>query len=572
MNEEKKIVLGIDLGTTYSCVAYVNASGQPEVLKNAEDECTTPSVVYYSSNEKHADVGKIAKEMMSTAPTEVASFIKRNMGDDEYRFCCSQGRFRPEEVSAAILKKLVKDASEKLGQEVKDVIITCPAYFFVKEREATKAAGRLAGLNVVQLLNEPTAAAISYGMCKEGGEGKTVLVYDLGGGTFDVTIIQIQKGKIEVVATDGDPKLGGKDWDEAVMRIVVNHLREETGRDDFLETPETEQELRLIAETIKKSLTGAKTANCSFTHDGEKFRTTVTRDEFEAETATLLERTIGFTDKVIEKAAQKGVARFDELLLVGGSTRMPQVVRALEAKYGMKPQIYDPDEAVAKGAAILGANSVLRDMIEERVRELTRDDEFSLDVVGADSNRALEQVRKELRDSGYTPDAIQSAMTEVVNVSSKTFGILSVPGDWADNGREELRLFNLIYPNTPLPTEATSRQGTLHDNQAGVHFTVVESEEVLPADAKMRREVAEIGVNPELGNVLWEDDLAIPSGLPKGEPLDVVFKMDKEGMLDVTCRHLATGRSIHTVIRTTATMSKEEEQAAQQRIAELIVE
>jgi len=569
---DKKIVLGIDLGTTYSCVAYVNASGQPEVLKNAEDESTTPSVVYYSPNEKHADVGKIAKEMMSTEPTEVASFIKRNMGDDEYRFCCSQGRFRPEEVSAAILKKLVKDASEKLGQEVKDVIITCPAYFFVKEREATKAAGRLAGLNVVQLLNEPTAAAISYGMCKEGSEGKTVLVYDLGGGTFDVTIIQIQKGKIEVVATDGDPKLGGKDWDEALMRIVVNHLREETGRDDFLEAQETEQELRLVAETAKKSLTGAKTANCSFTHDGEKFRTTVTRDEFEAETATLLERTIGFTDKVIEKAAQKGVVRFDELLLVGGSTRMPQVAQALRTKYGVEPKVHDPDEAVAKGAAILGANSVLRQMLEDKVKEMTGDDDFSLDVEGSENNFALEAAQRELRDDGYSLEAIESAMTQVINVSSKTFGTLSIPGVWADQGRYDTRLFNLIYHNSPLPTETVYHCGTVNDNQESVHFVVLENEEDAPISDRDVEEVGQMGVDPDVGTKLWEDDLTIPSGLPKGEPLEVVFKMDKEGMLDVTCRHVASGRNIHTVIRTSATMSKAEEREAQQRMAELVVE
>ena len=570
MNE--KTVLGIDLGTTYSCVAYVDESGKPVVLTNAEGERTTPSVVYFPPAENSVVVGQIAKEMTTTDPNEVASFVKRHMGKDDYRFTCARGSFRPEEVSARVLQKLVKDASERLGREVKDVVITCPAYFFVKEREATKKAGELAGLNVIQLLNEPTAAAIAYGMLNGGDERKNILVYDLGGGTFDVTIIQIRQGRIEVVATDGDPMLGGKDWDEALMRVIVSHLQEETGRSDFLDTPETQQELRILAETMKKGLTQAGKSSGKFTHDGETFRPTVTRGEFEAATKTLLDRTLEFTDRVIKAAQEKGVSGFDELLLVGGSTRMPQVAKALRDKYGIEPKVFDPDEAVAKGAAILGANSVLRKRLEERVRELTGDSEFSLDVEGGGKNEALERAQEELRADGYSLEAIESAMTDVVNVSSKTFGTLSVPGSWWEKGRMENRLFNLIYRNTPLPTEAVFPCGTTADNQPQVAFEVLENEENAPTDAEKAKEVLEIGVDPALGTSLWKDMLDIPPGLPAGESLEVVFKMDKEGLLDVTCRHVASGRKIHTAIRTAASVSQKEEEEMRRRMQEMNVE
>lgn len=566
-----KIVLGIDLGTTYSCVAYVNAAGRPEVLKNAEGENTTPSVVYFDPSSNRVDVGQIAKEQAPVDPTEVASFIKRNIGDDGFRFCCKKGRMRPEEVSAFILKKLVKDASKELGKEVKDVVITCPAYFFVKEREATKKAGEIAGLNVIQLLNEPTAAAIAYGMLN-GGEDKTILVYDLGGGTFDVTVIRITEGAIKVVATGGDPKLGGKDWDDCLVRIVLDRIREETGREDLSDSPETEQELRLMAEKMKKSLTQSERATGKFEHEGETFRPQVTRSEFEAATKTLLDRTLAFTDDVLAKAKDKGVLGFDELLLVGGSTRMPQVMRALSEKYGIKPQFHDPDEAVAKGAAILGANSVLRAALEEKVRELTNDADFSLDVEGGGNNRALEQAKQEMRDEGYSLEALQSAMTDIVNVSSKTFGTLCIPLEYYKKGKRENRLFNLIYRNSPLPAEAVFPCETIDDNQSAVDFEVLENEADRPTTEEDSERVGAVGVDPEIGTSLWKDSLSIPSGLPAGEKLEVVFKMDKEGMLDVTCQHVATGRFIHTTIRTGETLSKAEEAEIRQRQAELVVE
>ena len=574
MKIDKKIVLGIDLGTTYSCVAYVNDAGKPEVIPNSSQERTTPSVVWFDDN--HVVVGSEAKGMAAVQPTEVASFVKRYMGDDSYFFECKKGKLRPEEVSSYILRKLVKDASETLcqkgilapGQEIKDVVITCPAYFFIKEREATKNAGERAGLNVVQILNEPTAAAISYGMTNSGDVAKNILVYDLGGGTFDVTMIQVQKGRIEVICTGGDHRLGGKNWDDAMTELLIRKFQDESANfDDLLSIPEATQDLMLLSENLKKQLSKTNMATGNFTYGGGKYRLTVTREEFESATEDLLGRTLEFTDSMLKDAAAKGVTHFDEFLLVGGSSKMPQVSKALTDKYGVTPRIFEPDEAVAKGAAIVGANSILREALESRVKELTHDNEFSLDVQGNIDQFALETAKKELQDEGYSVEAISSALTNVINVASKTFGTLCVP-----NGEEENRLFNLIYRNTALPKTAIFPCYTRVDNQTKVRFEVLENSEDEPRDELTRHEVGLRGVDPAVGVELWKDDLKLPPGLPKGSALEVIFKMDKEGLLDVTCRHIETGRSIHNVIKTGAVFSREEEEQIRNRQASLIVD
>jgi len=207
-------VFGIDLGTTYSCIAQVDEYGKPVVLANFENERTTPSVVFFEDDGSKI-VGLEAKNMLKTDPQKVVSFIKRNMGDPNFLFIHNEIQYKPEEISSFILKKLVKDASEKVGFEIKDVVITCPAYFGINEKEATKIAGEIAGLNVKSIINEPTAAALTYGI--DHVQDQTVLVYDLGGGTFDITMIQVKPEAIDVVVTGGDHNLGGKLWDDALM-------------------------------------------------------------------------------------------------------------------------------------------------------------------------------------------------------------------------------------------------------------------------------------------------------------------------------------------------------------------
>ena len=221
MNNNLTKVFGIDLGTTYSCIAFVNEHGKPEVIPNFDNNRTTPSVVFF--DEDNIIVGEEAKNNIKVYSDQVVSFIKRNMGNSDFIFEYDGNTYKPEEISSYILKKLVKDAEQNLGFEISDVIITCPAYFGINERESTRKAGEIAGLNVRAIINEPTAAALAYGMDK--AENKVVLVYDLGGGTFDITMIEIKPdSEINVIVTGGDHDLGGKDWDDKITNYLVQEF------------------------------------------------------------------------------------------------------------------------------------------------------------------------------------------------------------------------------------------------------------------------------------------------------------------------------------------------------------
>ena len=573
----KKIVLGIDLGTTYSCVACVNENGKPEVLLNSNDERTTPSVVWFDKD--RAVVGNEAKGMAVIQPTEVASFVKRFMGDENYFFQCAHGRMRPEEVSSYVLKKLVKDASERLGQVITDVVITCPAYFFIKEREATKRAGELAGLNVLQIVNEPTAAAIAYGFSSSAGtEPKNIMVYDLGGGTFDVTMIQISADSIEVLCTDGDHRLGGKDWDDRIVQLLIEKFQTETGKfDDLLSIPEATQDLQCLAENAKKQLSVKNEANVRFTYAGETVRLNISREEFENATSDLLERTIEFSNSMLKKARQKGANQIDELLLVGGSTRMPQVAVRLQAEYKIKPKVFDPDEAVAKGAAIIGNNHVIRKKLEKKIQEITGHDDFSLDAVSADdkndfslegSKRALDEAKQQLVEEGYSLESVADALKTVFNVASKSFGTSAIPREKPELGP---RLYNLIYRNTRIPMEVTQSFATICDNQERVSFDVLENSADKPVgDAEI--EVNRFGIEVLEGTELWKDELPLPPGMKKDSELQVTFAMDANGLLKVICRDPKSGRKIETELKTGAVLTREEEKKIKQRQAVLAVE
>ena len=561
------IVLGIDLGTTYSCVAYVNDHGKPEVLVNDRGDRVTPSVVWFDG--KRVSVGEEAKEMAVLQPTEVATFIKRHMGDMQYTFTCSLGSLRPQEVSAYILKKLVKDASAALGREVRDVIITCPAYFFVAEREATKEADRLAGLNVLEILNEPTAAAISYGFdAVSGQKDKNILVY-LGGGTFDVTVISVSAKSIDVVCTDGDHKLGGKNWDERIARMLRTKYEAEAGPRDaeLWEKPETIQELQRLAEKMKKTLTVRSEASERVALDGEQVVVTVTRVEFEEATYDLLEQTITFTTKVLETARSKNVAAVDEILLVGGSTRMPQVAARVKAELNMTPRVYDPDEAVAKGAAMKGYQFRLRERALSRAREMAADDGFVLEATDADEfclepsgeallTKALTAIAEE---EGLPPNAVAAGGRIVRNVCSKSFGEIL---RFANGPRLKVHIFR----NSTIPCKTESESATVADNQTVVKVVVKQ------CDVDIREYDKELGADPDLGSVLWEGEVNLPPGLAAGEPLCDRYSLNANGMLHVVCEHLPSGRRVETDINVLGTLDPVEEAEIEARIASLVID
>ncbi|ACL70030.1 molecular chaperone DnaK [Halothermothrix orenii] len=345
-------IIGIDLGTTNSCVAVLEG-GEPTVIPNAEGNRTTPSVVAYTKKGERI-VGEPAKRQAITNPDQTIRSIKRHMGTD-HKVTLNDKEYTPQEISAMILQKLKRDAEEYLGEEVNEAVITVPAYFTDSQRQATKDAGRIAGLEVKRIINEPTAAALAYGLDKEGD--KTILVFDLGGGTFDVSLLEIGDGVFEVVATSGNNHLGGDDFDKRIIDYLAENFKKEYGvdlRDDRMAL----QRLKDAAEKAKKELSSVKTTNINLpfitqTEDGPKhLDIDLTRAKFNELTEDLVEKTMGPTRQALKDAGLEP-GDIDEVILVGGSTRIPAVQEAVKDFIGKAPHKgINPDEVVAMGAAI----------------------------------------------------------------------------------------------------------------------------------------------------------------------------------------------------------------------------
>ncbi|MCR5683491.1 MAG: molecular chaperone DnaK [Clostridiales bacterium] len=347
-------IIGIDLGTTNSCVA-VFEGGEPVVIPNPEGARTTPSVVAFSKTGERL-VGQVAKRQAITNPERTVSSIKRHMGSD-YKVTIDEKRYTPQEISAMVLQKLKADAEAYLGGTVTQAVITVPAYFTDAQRQATKDAGKIAGLDVLRIINEPTAAALAYGVDKEPTEQK-IMVFDLGGGTFDVSLLEISDGVFEVLATNGDTKLGGDDFDQRIIDWIANEFMKENGGIDLRKDKMALQRLKEAAEKAKIELSGVTSSNINLpfiTADAtgpKHFDATLTRAKFNELTADLVERTMGPTKKALADAGLS-VGQIDKVLLVGGSTRIPAVQDAVKNFIGKEPfKGINPDECVAIGAAI----------------------------------------------------------------------------------------------------------------------------------------------------------------------------------------------------------------------------
>ena len=348
-------VIGIDLGTTNSCVAVMEG-GEAVVIPNPEGARTTPSVVAFQKDGQRI-VGQVAKRQAVANPDRTVISIKRHMGSD-YKVDIDGKKYSPQEISAMILSKLKADAESYLGSKVTDAVITCPAYFTDSQRQATKDAGKIAGLNVLRIINEPTAAALAYGLDKEKENAK-VMIYDLGGGTFDVSILEISDGVFEVKSTNGDTHLGGDDWDNKIIQYLVDQFKAKEGI-DLSKDKMAMQRLKEAAEKAKIELSGMTSTNINLPYisvgaDGPKhLDETLTRQKFETMTADLLDRTVIPMRKALEDAGLK-YSDLSKVILVGGSTRMPAVVAKVQQETGKKPfQGINPDECVAIGAAVQG--------------------------------------------------------------------------------------------------------------------------------------------------------------------------------------------------------------------------
>lgn len=340
--------LGIDLGTTYSVMAIVDESGRPTVIKNIEGKATTPSVIYFG--DESPIVGDEAKDQQAFGSVEVASFFKRVMGDPHFTYDFNGKTYDTIELSSLILKKLKSDAEEELGQSIKNAVITVPAYFNNSQREATIKAGELAGFHVLRIINEPTAAAIAYGL-NEVKDTRNIMVYDLGGGTFDVTIANINEDEIKVLSTNGDHSLGGKDWDDRLAAHFCEQFELEHGMDP-LEDEDALNEILVDCENAKKNLTDLSKLNLSIVYKGNKSTFELTRESFENLTSDLIERTWDLAGLALSDG-NLSWNDIDDVILVGGSTKMPMVSAFIEQQIGKPPlKGLNVDEVVACGAAI----------------------------------------------------------------------------------------------------------------------------------------------------------------------------------------------------------------------------
>ena len=541
MSDGLKRVFGIDLGTTYSAIAYVDEHGKPVIVPNQESERITPSVVLFDG--ENVIVGNTAKESAKVEPHRVVSRVKQHMGDPHFVFEYEGQAYSPEDLSSFILRKVVGDAEIALGGEpITDVVITCPAYFGTAEREATANAGRLAGLNVRSILNEPTAAAVAYGL--EQGDDQTVLVYDLGGGTFDVTMIEIKDRLIRVICTGGDHRLGGTLWDEAVVMYLSEQFRAQTDEEsDPLDDPEVLNDLFLQAERGKKTLTQRDKAPFRVTHAGKQARVELERTTFETITKHLLDRTVELTREMLTDAKAKGHEAFDKIILVGGATRMPQVHMRLVAEFGKEPEVFDPDESVAKGAALYGLKESLSDEVKEILSPSTVGGEGSrggldLDTVTESQvAAALDTLEKQLGFT-LTGPVRELVNTRIVNVLSKSLGVV------AKDSVDKTVVVYMLPRNSEVPMERISDFGTDTKDQVGVDIRVMAGE----------RDSPELQDCQDVGTAT----LTLPSGLPARSPIRVKFAINRDGRLSVTATDLTGGGSIDVEFETEAVMNAEQ--------------
>jgi molecular chaperone DnaK len=506
-------LVGIDLGTTFSAIATLDDRGQAVTLPNRDGEMLTPSAVLIEDGS--AVVGQSARDVALEVPHQVAMLIKRRMGHPTYGQAVSGKDFRPETLSAIILRKLVQDAEHRIGP-VRKAVITVPAYFDDTRRKATKDAGRIAGLEVLDIIDEPTAAALAYSFQPPKGanianpaemlpqEQQTVLVYDLGGGTFDVTLVRLSQHRFETLAIEGDVRLGGKDWDDRIVDHVASKFKTQLG-DDPRDDPQSLASLQAAAERAKRTLSKLSHTTVTCTHAGKMLTVPLTRADLESITRDLLVRTQLTTQQLLHQA-NLGWDKIDRLLLVGGSTHMPMTRQMLQEISGKPPDnSLAVSEVVARGAAIHAGIVAARG--------------------GSDDQAMLE------------PDVLEAFGQVVeINVNSHSLGI--------EVKQQQDRLNDvLVKKNTQLPTAASRVYRTVAENQVRVRVKVLQGE-ANQADACI-----------SIGEC-WIEGL--PPKLPKNAPIQVRCGVGSNGLIDVLALDMTSGKMARTVIHRSSGLSDEQ--------------
>jgi molecular chaperone DnaK len=483
------IVLGIDLGTTFSAVAYMNAHGKPQMIANLEGKRTTPSVVFFQEDGTPI-VGELARNQALVDPTRTVQFIKREMGNPSFRLSIDGIDYHPEGISALILKKLRSDAEAALGKEIHQAVISVPAYFKDAQRRATQIAGEMAGLDVVAIINEPTAAALAYGFGKDAAP-QNVLVYDFGGGTFDVTILRVDGNEFTVLATDGDSHLGGIDVDQRLIDHMAGQFLAQHHIDLRLD-PYTRQDLHERAERAKIDLSSRQSVMVTLAQGPVAMRLDLSREDLAHLIADLVQRTAGCVQRALEAAAftwhDIGV-----VLLAGGSSRMLCVRELLQQESGKAPSLdINPDECVALGAAIRSITAGVHET-----------------------------------DDAHHPDNGATHVTDLVirDVAPHSLGVKALDADGQPTN-------SIIIPRlTPVPCERRRTYATRIDNQQSFEIEVLQGEDGDPFSPSVDL----------LGKVQLSD---LPPGLAGDVIVAVTLRYDVDAVVEVIAEELTGGRVV----------------------------
>jgi len=497
-----KPVVGIDLGTTFSAIAYIDEYKKPVLILNQENKPITPSVVNFADKDTFV-VGEEAANRTIAYKDTTVSFIKREMGNPNYKLTIYDREYTPQEISAKILAKLKKDAesyfrNNGLDIEVKDAVIAVPAYFGMPQRGATGEAGKIAGLNVLHIVNEPTAAALTFGI-NNLGKDQTVFVFDLGGGTFDVTILQIKGTSIDMIASDGNARLGGKDWDDLLVDYCSNSFKEKYGKDPR-DDADSYQELYERVLKGKISLSKLPKTVIAVSHEGNKLNVELTREKFEELSKDLIYQCKYLSEHVLEKADKKW-NNIDIILLVGGSTYMPMIRNLVKEMSGKEPSAnVNPDHCVAIGAAWKAFLDQTEQIVEE-VREQKGDKE-------------AEKTKKTIL--GYLPPI------EVTESVAKSLGVIALN----KNGKEAV--FKMIQEQTKIPcVTEDDRFVYAEDNQTSLRVRVTEGE----------------GEDPNEINIIANIFLDNLPPRRKGSPIKLKYNYTKNKILEIEVVDVETGKS-----------------------------
>ena len=551
--EELDIVLGIDLGTTFSAMAMVNEHGKPEIIANSEGLSTTASIVHFY-DEDACVVGEEAVKMVVIDPENVVRFIKRHMGEEDFTLEFYGRAYTPQEISALILRKLKEDAEEVMGREIKDAVITVPAYFHSAQRGATAEAGAIAGLNVLSIINEPTAAAIAYGLDRIGGS-RRLLVLDLGGGTFDVTVMEIKGTRLSTIASDGNAELGGKDWDDRLLNYVAEQFFEKyqiDPRDD----PAPYHELYERCLHAKISLSTKDKAVIPVNHRGHRLAVKVDRELFEELSKDLVQQCEDTSNIVLEKAGLRW-PDIDDVLLVGGSTRMPMIRNMLTRLSNKDPATgVNPDECVALGAALAGvfrhrpnhpALREKRQAMAEKAKQFRREQPKKAPqqqprgaVIGlAYGGHVAQEAERAAKEAA---EAAEAAASEAEHLTASDAGTGPVGGQGLpdvtiedvtthplgiivlDKNRQE-RVVELIPEGTKLPHQFKKLFAYAYENMTAVRVEVTEG----------------VGVTRDEVTVIGKVELTGLPPRPRGTPIEVIYSYGVDQILKVQVVDVESG-------------------------------